>query len=153
MVRSKHYSPVPVVGPVDYAQKGVLWDPVLNYVASKYDVASQTFSPMSAPQPTPTFTAPAPQPGGGPEAQTIKPEYNTQLSTDEILAVLEYKGRWGNSFSDIRDNSTAHDMSEKVSGMFHKLTGRKRSDSSSDEEKKAKKHGAPGLRQRLSMLR
>ncbi|KAG8911482.1 Vacuolar protein sorting-associated protein 62 [Tulasnella sp. 408] len=158
---SKHYSPVPVVGPVDYTNKGILWDPSLNYVATKFDVPTATFTPLTAPPPTATTTAAPPTPGEAPAAAShpgagsaspaSTPVYDTKLTPEEIVTVLDYKGRWGNSFSDVREpkgsvGDKVSELGDKLHNVFH--FGKKH-----DAEPKKERRLSLGLSQRLSMLR
>ncbi|KAG9012665.1 Vacuolar protein sorting-associated protein 62 [Tulasnella sp. JGI-2019a] len=111
----KHaYSLVSFIGPIDYTSKGVLWDPALNYCAARYDVATEKFSPLSAALPSPTTTAFPPQPGAasladpnsagstGPTSTPLEPAYNKDITPEQTMAVLNFRGRWGNSFWDLR---------------------------------------------------
>ncbi|KAG8850239.1 Vacuolar protein sorting-associated protein 62 [Tulasnella sp. 330] len=144
-----YYSGVPLVGPVDYTNKGVLWDPVLNYCAASYDVASETFSPLSAAEPTATATAAPPEPGSVPSApsdaahsHSSQPTYNTQYTPKQIVTVLTYRGRWGNSFSDVRKNINDE-------GGIHKFAGEAIAFMKGGDPK-AERHG---IKQKLEMLK
>jgi len=151
---SKHYSPVPVVGPVDHASRGVLWDPTLNYVAVSYDIKSETFSPLSAPAPTPTSTAPLPTPGATASTSAVSmamptspgsPVYNTSFTPDQIVTVLSYKGRWGNSFSDVRETKDVGKLTEKFHDVLHFVK--------KGHQEEEEKRSTPTLGQRLNMLK
>ncbi|KAG8889140.1 Vacuolar protein sorting-associated protein 62 [Tulasnella sp. 332] len=109
------YSPVSFIGPIDYTSKGVLWDPTLNYCAAKYDVTTETFSPLTAALPTPTGTAPPAEPGAvpssdpnapastGPISTPLEPAFNKEITPEQVIAVLSFHGRWGNSFWEVQN--------------------------------------------------
>lgn len=150
--RDHDYSGVPVVGPVDYTRKGVLWDPVLNYVAAAYDCDTEIFIPLSAAEPTTTSTAPPPAPGEVPSLQTAvsssatsnpnQPAFNASIPAEDVITVLTFRGRWGNSFSDIKKPQEA--------GTFHKLFNKVEEKIDREEEKRGIKQT---LGQKLEKLK
>ncbi|KAG8945493.1 Vacuolar protein sorting-associated protein 62 [Tulasnella sp. 424] len=109
----KLYTKATILGPIDRTNKGVLWDPTLTYVASKFDVPTATFTPLSAPPPTATTTAAPPTPGNAPASTSnpgagsatpaSTPVYDTTISPEDIVNVLNFQGKWGNSFNDIQE--------------------------------------------------
>ncbi|KAG8990451.1 Vacuolar protein sorting-associated protein 62 [Tulasnella sp. JGI-2019a] len=151
---SHDYSGVPIVGPIDYTNKGVLWDPVLNYTAASYDISTETFAPLSAADPTATMTAAPPQPGPGatitPSPSTIVPftvapsvpAFNTDYTPKQVVTILTYRGRWGNSFSDVRKDRNAE-------GGLHKFAG----DALAFMKGSDPKHERHSLGQKVAMLR
>ncbi|KIO29042.1 hypothetical protein M407DRAFT_228697 [Tulasnella calospora MUT 4182] len=155
----KAYSKVPIFGPVDHADKGLLWDPSLKYVAAKFDPPTGTFTPMKAPHPTTTTTAAPPTPGAAPTPAGASsappastPVYDTSITPEDIVLVLNFQGKWGNSFSDIRfpkgslgDKFT--EFGDKLKNIFH--IGKKQESGLQQDEKKK----SVGLIQKLSMLR
>jgi hypothetical protein len=92
-MRGTHdYSGVLLVGPSDHTSDGYLWDPTLNFVVGR---SFDTSGDPSAGGPSSKFgymTSPA-------------PGFNKSLSPDDVVTVLTFKGRWGNSFSDLRKPS------------------------------------------------
>ena len=76
------YSPVPIFGPKDSTSKGFFWDPLKNWVASNADT-STNFHPL-------------------PNEVSSLPGYNQSITGDDVWAMLAYEGRWGNSFSQLK---------------------------------------------------
>lgn len=138
---------------MDYTSKGILWDPVLNYCCAQWDCATEIFTPLSAALPTATSTAAPPAPGATPTPQpptssehpyTMTPEefaHCTRITPDQVITVLSFKGKWGNSFSDIR-------KTKEETGL-HKMAGEALAFMKGTDAKKE----SHSLSQKLSMLR
>ncbi|KDQ07293.1 hypothetical protein BOTBODRAFT_38910 [Botryobasidium botryosum FD-172 SS1] len=73
-----NYSGVPL-GPSDHTSRGPIWDPTLNYVAASFDLENNLFMHL------PSTAPPSPD-----------------ISPADVVSILAFKGKWGNSFSKIR---------------------------------------------------
>lgn len=83
------YSGVFLVGPSDHTSAGYLWDSALNFVVARsHDTQSESVD--DGPCSRYTYMT------------SIDPGFNTSFTPEDIVAVLSYKGRWGNSFSDLK---------------------------------------------------
>jgi hypothetical protein len=111
--KGKHeYSGVFLVGPVDHTSAGHLWDPVLNFVCARSH-HGEADSPCSH------YT----------HIVSSHHGFNQTHTPEEVVAVLKYEGRWGNSFSDLRFRKPkAHDPessgTSKIGSVFRKLKGK-----------------------------
>ncbi|KAH8831968.1 hypothetical protein DL96DRAFT_1589529 [Flagelloscypha sp. PMI_526] len=103
------YSPVPVFGPKDHTSKGFLWDPLKNWVACNADT-SVNFHPL-------------------PSEVSNLPGYNKSISGDDVWAMLAYEGRWGNSFSQLKQAKIFASFSVPgISGLKKKVKADKGND-------------------------
>lgn len=114
------YSGVLLVGPSDHTSDGYLWDPTLNFVAARsFDTSADT----SVNGPSCKFshmTSPA-------------PGFNKTFTDEDVVDVLSYEGRWGNSFSDLRKHGKTTELvlnalsdldnkaSSTISTLFQKM--------------------------------
>jgi len=86
------YSGVLLVGPSDHTSNGFLWDPTLNFVVGR---SFDTSGDASAGGPSSKFAY----------MTSSAPGFNKSFSPDDVVNVLTFQGRWGNSFSDLRMHS------------------------------------------------
>ncbi|PVF99090.1 hypothetical protein CPB86DRAFT_320176 [Serendipita vermifera] len=108
--KGKHeYSGVFLVGPVDHTSAGYLWDPVQNFVCARSH-HGEADSPCSH------YT----------HMSSSHPGFNQTHSPDDVVTVLTYQGRWGNSFSDLRFRKprSGSPSGSKIGSVFRKLKGK-----------------------------
>jgi hypothetical protein len=77
-IGTHNYSGVFLVGPQDYTSKGHKWDPTLNFCTAS--VNDGHFTALTSPH----------------------QGHNKEVSGEDVVIMLSYEGRWGNSFSEIR---------------------------------------------------
>lgn len=122
-----NYAGIFLVGPKDHTSRGYLWDPTLNFVCAR--------SHGDPDEPAANYTY----------VRSPAPGFNPNFSPEAVVAVLSYKGRWGNSFSDLRlrkskDNSASGSSSGGITSFVKKLKDKveqKVDDDSGDELHKA----------------
>ena len=73
-----NYAGVFLVGPQDYTSKGYKWDPTLNFCAAS--VKDGHFAALTS----------------------THEGHNDGISGEDVVTILSFEGRWGNSFSEIR---------------------------------------------------
>src|SRR5258706_9380043 len=77
-VGTHNYSGVFLVGPQDYPSKGYKWDPTFNFCAAS--VKDGHFAALTS----------------------THQGHNDEISGEDVVTILSFEGRWGNSFSEIR---------------------------------------------------
>lgn len=77
-VGTHNYSGVFLVGPQDYTSKGHKWDPTLNFCGASVKDGHLT------------------------ALTSTHQGHNEEISGEDVVIVLSFEGRWGNSFSEIR---------------------------------------------------
>lgn len=82
-VGTHNYSGVFLVGPQDHTSKGYKWDPTLNFCVAS--VKDGHFAALTTPH----------------------PGHNKEISGEDVVIILSFQGRWGNSFSEIRRRKSA----------------------------------------------
>lgn len=117
-----------MVGPIDHTSKGFLWDPVLNYVAVKYDVDTQTFSALSAATPSTVTSSPSPEPGASPQdnkpvSLTNPSAYNNNYTPEQMVTIVNYVGHWGDNFYQLR-NQDKLTVGDRIKAFFALLAGK-----------------------------
>ena len=95
-VGTHNYSGVFLVGPQDHTSKGYKWDPTLNFCAAS--VKDGHFAALTTPH----------------------QGHNNEISGEDVVIILSFEGRWGNSFSEIRRRKSAlqplKDFGSKIMG-------------------------------------
>jgi hypothetical protein len=101
-VGTHDYSGVIIVGPQDYTTKGPKWDPTLNFCAAS--VKDGRFIALVS----------------------SHPGLNNDVPADDVLAILSFVGRWGNSFSELRKAQPP--WFQGITNFFKQLTGKNATD-------------------------
>ncbi|KAG8801806.1 Vacuolar protein sorting-associated protein 62, partial [Serendipita sp. 399] len=113
------YSGVFLVGPTDSTNTGHLWDPVLNFVCAKSVLPSP-----DDPHPCSKYAyIPSSAPG-----------FNQSYSPDDVVTVLTFEGRWGNSFSDLRARAKGKSARDRAGASAHAAEASSSSSSSGESE-------------------
>ena len=99
-VGTHNYSGVFLVGPQDHTSKGYKWDPTLNFCAASFK--DWHFAAL-----------PSTHQG-----------HNNEISGEDVVIILSFEGRWGNSFSEIRRRKShlqsLKDLGAKIIGKVTK---------------------------------
>jgi len=141
-VGTHNYSGVFLVGPQDHTSKGYKWDPTLNFCAAS--VKDGHFAALT----------------------TTHHGYNSEISSEDVVTILSFEGRWGNSFSEIRRRKSAlQPLKDFGAKIMAKVTNSDDDDLAKAEEaaikgegqgvvQKAKKEGVDSLslHQKLLLL-
>src|SRR5260370_28851185 len=97
-VGTHDYSGVIIVGPQDHTSKGPKWDPALNFCVASFK--DGRFSALGS----------------------SHPGLNKEVSGEDVVTILSFVGRWGNSFSELHHAQPT--FLQPIVDIFKKLTSK-----------------------------